>query len=64
MGRTAVDDPVFFLAAGAAGVLAARMAAGSRAWRAHIAGERRMPGPFREVTAGFRRRPEPAAGST
>ncbi len=33
MGRTAADDPVFHLAAGAAGVLAARMAAGSRAWR-------------------------------
>jgi len=33
MGRTPRDDPAFFLAAGAAGVLAARMAAGSRAWR-------------------------------
>ncbi len=33
MGRTPTDDPGFFLAAGAAGVLAARMAAGSRAWR-------------------------------
>jgi hypothetical protein len=33
MGRTPADDPVFFLAAGASGVLAARMAAGSRAWR-------------------------------
>jgi hypothetical protein len=32
MGRTAVDDPPFFLAAGAAGVLAGRMAAGSRTW--------------------------------
>ncbi len=30
MGRTAADDPAFFLAAGAAGVLAGRMAAGSR----------------------------------
>jgi hypothetical protein len=33
MGRTPVDDPAFFLAAGASGVLAARMAAGSRVWR-------------------------------
>jgi Protein of unknown function (DUF3866) len=33
MGRAPTDDPAFFLAAGAAGVLAARMAAGSRAWR-------------------------------
>lgn len=33
MGRTASDDPVFFLAAGAAGVLAGRMAARSRAYR-------------------------------
>jgi hypothetical protein len=33
MGRTVTDDPEFFLAAGAAGVLAARMAAGDRAWR-------------------------------
>lgn len=33
MGRTVADDPAFFLASGAAGVLAARMAAGSRAWR-------------------------------
>ena len=32
MGRSPSDDPAFFLAAGAAGVLAARMAAGSRAW--------------------------------
>ncbi len=31
MGRTVADDPVFFLAAGAAGVLAGRMAAGSGA---------------------------------
>lgn len=30
MGRTPVDDPIFFLAAGAAGVLAGRMAARSR----------------------------------
>ena len=33
MGRTPADDPAFFLAAGAAGVLAGRMAAGSQAWR-------------------------------
>ncbi|HET7235568.1 MAG TPA: DUF3866 family protein [Actinomycetota bacterium] len=33
MGRTPADDPAFFLAAGAAGVVAGRMAAGSRAWR-------------------------------
>jgi hypothetical protein len=33
MGRTAKDDPAFFLAAGAAGVLAGRMAAGSRTYR-------------------------------
>jgi hypothetical protein len=32
MGRTPADDPAFFLAAGAAGVLAGRMAAGARAW--------------------------------
>jgi len=32
MGRTPDDDPAFFLAAGAAGVLAGRMAAASRAW--------------------------------
>jgi hypothetical protein len=30
MGRTPVDDPAFFLAAGAAGVLAGRLAVGSR----------------------------------
>ena len=33
MGRTPADDPAFFLAAGAAGVLAGRMATGARAWR-------------------------------
>ena len=33
MGRTPREDPVFFLAAGAAGVLAGRMAAGARGWR-------------------------------
>jgi hypothetical protein len=34
MGRKPSEDPEFFLAAGAAGVLAGRMAAGDRAWRA------------------------------
>jgi hypothetical protein len=34
MGRTPAEDPVFFLAAGAAGVVAGRMAAASRTWRA------------------------------
>jgi hypothetical protein len=33
MGRGSDDDPEFFLAAGAAGVLAGRMAAGDRAWK-------------------------------
>ena len=33
MGRTASDDPAFFLAAGAAGILAGRMAARSVRWR-------------------------------
>jgi hypothetical protein len=33
MGRRAADDPEFFLAAGAAGLLAGRMAAGDRTWR-------------------------------
>lgn len=33
MGRGPDEDPAFFLAAGAAGVLAARMAAGSSRWR-------------------------------
>ncbi|HEX5950919.1 MAG TPA: DUF3866 family protein [Actinomycetota bacterium] len=33
MGRSPEDDPAFFLAAGAAGVLAGRMAAGSRRYR-------------------------------
>jgi hypothetical protein len=36
MGRTASDDPAFFLAAGAAGVLAARMAAAGRRWRSQL----------------------------
>jgi hypothetical protein len=34
MGRGVEDDPAFFLAAGAAGVLAGRMAAGDRRWKA------------------------------
>lgn len=39
MGRTRAGDPAFFLAASAAGVLAARLAAGSAAWsRARRAG--------------------------
>jgi hypothetical protein len=33
MGRSVDDDPEFFLAAGAAGVLAGRMAAGSERWQ-------------------------------
>jgi uncharacterized protein DUF3866 len=33
MGRGIEDDPAFFLAAGAAGVLAGRMAVGDRRWR-------------------------------
>jgi Protein of unknown function (DUF3866) len=33
MGRGPDDDPAFFLAAGAAGILAARMAAGAAPWR-------------------------------
>ena len=33
MGRSVADDPAFFLAAGAAGVLAGRMAARGRIWR-------------------------------
>ncbi|MFL5766211.1 MAG: DUF3866 family protein [Actinomycetota bacterium] len=32
MGRTPTADPAFFLAGGAAGILAGRMAAGSRTW--------------------------------
>jgi hypothetical protein len=34
MGRGVDDDPPYFLAAGAAGVLAGRTAAGNRRWRA------------------------------
>ena len=40
MGRTAADDPAFFLAAGAAGVLAARMASRGWRWREEAAGAR------------------------
>jgi hypothetical protein len=36
MGRGPDEDPAFFLAAGAAGVLAARMAAGNRRWRGDL----------------------------
>jgi hypothetical protein len=36
MGRGLEDDPGFFLAAGAAGVLAARMAAAGRRWRSQL----------------------------
>lgn len=39
MGRGVIDDPAFFEAAGAAGVLAGRMAAENRRWRT-AAGER------------------------
>jgi hypothetical protein len=33
MGRTPADDPAFFLAGGAAGIVAGRMAAGNRHWK-------------------------------
>ena len=33
MGRGIEDDPAFFLAAGAAGILAGRLAAENRRWR-------------------------------
>jgi hypothetical protein len=36
MGRGPEDDPAFFLAAGAAGVLAARMASAGRRWRSQL----------------------------
>lgn len=36
MGRSLEDDPIFFLAAGGAGILAGRMAAGTRAWAAEV----------------------------
>jgi hypothetical protein len=38
MGRRPSDDPAFFLAAGAAGILAARMADGSKAWKRNSGG--------------------------
>jgi uncharacterized protein DUF3866 len=43
MDRSVRDDPAFFLAAGAAGILAARMAAGSARWRADAASARNDP---------------------
>jgi len=36
MGRIPKDDPAFFLSAGAAGVLAGRLAASARRWRATV----------------------------
>jgi hypothetical protein len=45
MERGPADDPAFFLAAGAAGVLAARMAAGSAAWRRSVGVDRPRSGP-------------------
>lgn len=39
MGRSLEDDPIFFLAAGGAGILAGRMAAGSRAWQRDVQDE-------------------------
>jgi hypothetical protein len=38
MGRSALEDPAFFLAAGAAGILAGRMAAGAPAWDRGLSG--------------------------
>jgi hypothetical protein len=38
MGRTLRDEPAFFLAAGAAGILAGRMAAGAARWRGEVEG--------------------------
>jgi hypothetical protein len=38
MGRTLQDEPAFFLAAGAAGVLAGRMVAGTARWRGEVEG--------------------------
>lgn len=40
MGRTIAEDPAFFLAGGAAGVLAARMAVGGRRWRPDVTSAR------------------------
>jgi hypothetical protein len=39
MGRVLADDPEFFVAAGAAGVLAGRMASNDRAWRSGGGGD-------------------------
>lgn len=39
MGRSPTDDPAFFLAAGAAGVLAGRMATRSRDWHRSMSGD-------------------------
>jgi hypothetical protein len=47
MGRGPDDDPAFFLAAGAAGILAARMASGAARWRSETvdgAGGSAVPG--------------------
>jgi hypothetical protein len=49
MGRTVSDDPGFFLAAGAAGVLAARMAAQGRRWRRAAEEARLRSGPADEA---------------
>jgi hypothetical protein len=38
MGRSLEEEPAFFLAAGAAGVLAGRMAAGDSRWRDEVEG--------------------------
>ena len=35
MGRTPADDPIFFRAAGAAGIVAGRLATGARPYRSH-----------------------------
>jgi hypothetical protein len=49
MGRTPADDPAFFLAAGAAGILAGRMAVGARSWRpTQDSGADRRSSPSRE----------------
>jgi Protein of unknown function (DUF3866) len=49
MGRTVAEDPAFFLAAGAAGVLAARMAAQGRRWREAAEEARLRRGPADEA---------------
>jgi Protein of unknown function (DUF3866) len=45
MGRTPRDDPAFFLAGGAAGVLAGRLTAASRRWRAETPANRQTLDP-------------------